>query len=104
MPAFALASTALHAWLLFLAYGLYFGLVEGTEKALIADLAPDGRRGTAFGWYNASIGIAALPASVLLGAIWSARGPTAAFGTGAALAAIAMSCAMVALPRPARLA
>jgi len=77
---------------------LYFGLVEGTEKALIADLAPESRRGTAFGWYNATMGVAALPASVLLGTIWSARGPTMAFSVGAALAGAAMLLGAFALP------
>ncbi len=96
---FALASSALHAWLLFLVYGLYFGLVEGTEKALIADLAPASRRGTAFGWHSATIGVAALPASMLLGAVWSARGPAAAFGVGAALALTAMLLGLVVVPR-----
>lgn len=96
---FALATTALAAWALFLAYGLYFGLVEGAEKALIADLAPAARRGTAFGWYNAVMGIAALPASVLMGAVWTARGPVAAFSVGAGLAASACACGLLVLPR-----
>jgi MFS family permease len=96
---FAMASTALHAWLLFLVYGLYFGLVEGTEKALIADLAPAARRGTAFGWHSATIGVAALPASLMLGAVWSASGPATAFGVGAALAFTAMLLGLVVVPR-----
>ncbi len=96
---FALATTATHVWILFLAYGVYFGLVEGTEKALIADLAPESQRGTAFGWYNATMGIAALPASVLLGALWSARGPAVAFMAGAALAGTAMLLGVIVLPR-----
>ena len=97
---FALATTAAHAWLLFLAYGLYFGLVEGAEKALIADLAPPDRRGTAFGWYSAAIGVAALPASLLLGAIWTWRGPVVAFGFGATFAMLAMVLGLLVLPRP----
>ncbi len=47
------------AW--FLVYGLYFGLTEGTEKALIADLAPVSRAAFAFGVYNAVLGVGALP-------------------------------------------
>lgn len=96
---FALATTVVQAWLLFLAYGLYFGLVEGAEKALIADLAPPAQRGTAFGWYNAAIGIAALPASLLLGGIWTMRGPSAAFAFGALLAATATVLGTIILPR-----
>jgi MFS family permease len=86
---FAAAATVMHVWLLFLSYGLVFGLTEGSEKALIADLAPASRRGTAFGWYQLTIGIAALPASVLFGAVWTARGASQAFQMGAALAACA---------------
>ena len=96
---FAYASSATHAWLLFLVYGLYFGLVEGAEKALIADLAPPERHGTAFGWYNAAMGVAALPASLLLGTIWTLRGPTAAFSVGAAICAVALVCGLVVFPR-----
>ncbi len=97
---FALATTALQAWLLFLAYGLYFGLVEGAEKALIADLAPPDRRGTAFGWYNAAVGVAALPASLLLGVLWTMWGPAAAFTCGASLAAVAAALGLLVLPSP----
>jgi len=62
---FAMASATWHAWALFLVYGLYFGMTEGVEKALVADLVPTGVRGAAFGWYNLTIGLAALPASLI---------------------------------------
>ncbi|CAA9329217.1 MAG: Uncharacterized MFS-type transporter, partial [uncultured Gemmatimonadetes bacterium] len=62
---FAVVGEAWQVWALFLVYGLYFGLTEAPEKALVAALAPEGRRGSAFGAYHAAIGIAALPASVL---------------------------------------
>ncbi len=96
---FSVADRAWQAWALFLAYGLYFGLVEGAEKALIADLAPPSRRGTAFGWYNAAMGVAALPASVLMGAVWTARGPGPAFMIGAVLAVLSLLLGAVILPR-----
>jgi MFS family permease len=73
----------------FLGYGVYFGLTEGVEKAWIADLAPHGARGTAFGYYNAALGISALLASLLFGAIWSRVSADAAFITGALLAGAA---------------
>jgi MFS family permease len=75
--------TALFTW--FLIYGFYFGLAEGTERALVADLAPPARRGFAFGIYNAVQGLGALVASVLFGVIWNAYGTVAAFGFGATL-------------------
>jgi MFS family permease len=86
---FALASATWHAWALFIVYGLYFGMTEGVEKALVADLVPANVRGTAFGWYNLTIGLAALPASLLFGGIWQKFGATAAFLTGAGLSLVA---------------
>jgi len=82
----------------FLVYGLYFGFSEGTEKALVADLAPVERRGFAFGVYNAVQGLGALAASVLFGLIWSAYGAPAAFGVGAGLALVATMLLFVAVP------
>ncbi|MGQ0736514.1 MAG: MFS transporter [Acidobacteriota bacterium] len=80
---------SLLAWCL--AYGVYFALVEGSEKALVADLAPRARQGTAFGWYNAVLGLGSLAASLLFGTIWETVGPAAAFLTGSALAVAAAS-------------
>jgi sugar phosphate permease len=75
---------ALIAW--FLVYGCYFGFAEGTEKALVADLAPAARRGLAFGLYNAVQGLGALAASVIFGVIWNTFGAPTAFSLGSALA------------------
>ena len=71
---------------IFLSYGLYFGLTEGVEKAWVADLSSARARGTAFGAYNAVLGIGGLAASLLSGWIWTHVSPHAAFLTGAALA------------------
>jgi MFS family permease len=81
---FALADAAWQIWGLFLVYGLYFGLTEGVEKALIADLAPARLRGSAFGLYHLALGIGTLPASLLFGWVWERFGDPAAFGVGAA--------------------
>lgn len=86
---FAYAGAAWQVWALFGVYGLYHGMVEGAERALVADLVSAGRRGAAFGWYHLGVGIGALPASVLFGWLWTAWSPAAAFGTGAALAGAA---------------
>jgi MFS family permease len=87
--AFAFASTEWHAWALFIIYGLFYGLTEAPEKALVAAIAPAHRRGSAFGAYHFTIGLAALPASVLFGVLWDVASARAAFLTGAALALIA---------------
>ena len=83
---FARASVAWQAWALFAVYGVFFGLTEGSERALVADLVTLERRGTAFGWYNLAIGLGALPASLLFGYVWDHAGPARAFVMGATLA------------------
>jgi MFS family permease len=96
---FALASVEWHAWALFVVYGLYFGATEGTEKAMVADLVPASRRGTAFGWFNAALGLGALPASVVFGLVWEHFGAEAAFAMGAGLAALATLLFVLLVPR-----
>jgi MFS family permease len=83
---FGRATQAWQAWALFAVYGLYFGLTEGVEKAMVADVVPANRRGAAFGWYNLALGLGAFPASLIFGIIWDRLGSTAAFDFGAALA------------------
>ncbi len=76
---FAFVETAWQAWTLFLIYGAYFGLTEGVEKALVADLVPAEKRGTAFGFYNLAFSITVFPASIIFGALWTQFGARAAF-------------------------
>jgi MFS family permease len=86
---FAFVSHPISAWILFLIYGIYFGLAEGAEKALVADLVRPEQRGTAYGLYNLAFGITVLPASLLMGTLWDWRGPATAFLVSAALGATA---------------
>ncbi|MDQ3648733.1 MAG: MFS transporter [Acidobacteriota bacterium] len=86
---FAFVSTVGVAWALFLIYGIYFGLAEGAEKALVADLVAPTRRGAAYGMYNLAFGITVLPASLLMGALWDWRGATTAFLVSAAIGVVA---------------
>jgi MFS family permease len=87
---FGLAGSAWQIWVILLFYGLYYGCVEGTERALVSDLVGAELRGTAFGIFHGAIGIAALPASVLFGWVWQWSGhPLPAFLMGAALAGLA---------------
>ncbi len=83
---FGFANQPWHIWALFLVYGLFYGMTESTERALVADFYPDAQRGRAFGSFNFITGIGALPASLLMGWLWTAFGPVVAFGTGGALA------------------
>lgn len=80
---FALASSAWQIWALYALYGLYYGVFEGTARALVADLVPPEARGTAYGLYNAAVGLVALPASVLAGVLWHGLGGWEGFGPGA---------------------
>lgn len=74
---------------LFAGYGLFLAATEGVEKALVADLAPEERRGTAFGWFNLTAGVCLLPASLLFGNLYEGFSPLAAF-------AFSGSCALLA--------
>ena len=76
--------------MLFSLYGLFYALTEGAAKALVAELVPEKDRGKAYGLYNASIGVMALPVSVIAGALWTRVSPAAPFALGAALALMAL--------------
>jgi MFS family permease len=100
---FAFVTSAISVWVLFLVYGIYFGLAEGAEKALVADLVRPEQRGTAYGLYNLAFGITVLPASLLMGALWTLWGPATAFlvsGTLGATAALLMFSLVKAPARP----
>jgi MFS family permease len=96
---FARATVAWHAWTLFGVYGIFFGLTEGAERALMADLVIPERRGTAFGWYNLAIGLGALPASLLFGWVWDHAGAPTAFVMGASFALAAAVGMLLVVPR-----
>jgi MFS family permease len=74
---------------LLVGYAIYFGFVEASERALVADLAPAELRGTAYGAFHGAVGLAALPASALFAVVWKSFGPGLAFGAGAAAALVA---------------
>jgi MFS family permease len=82
---FAFVSSAWQAWVLFLIYGVFFGLTEGVEKALVADLVPKEKRGTAYGFYNLAFSITVFPASIIFGFLWTTFNAETAFLTSAAL-------------------
>src|SRR5262249_44377907 len=86
---FAFASTPAQVWPLFAFYALFYALTEGAERALVADLVPAEARGRAFGAFHASVGFAALPASLLFGILWKTLGSRSAFLIGAAIAMLA---------------
>ena len=95
---FALASTRWHMWALFSVYGVYFGMTEGSEKALVADLVPSELRSTAYGVHGLAIGLAALPSSVVMGVLWGQFSARVAFLYGGGMAVVA-SIALIAFLR-----
>jgi MFS family permease len=92
---FAFVSNPISVWILFLIYGIYFGLAEGAEKALVADLVRPEQRGTAYGLYNLAFGITVFPASLLMGALWDWRGAQTAFLVSAILGGSAALLLMI---------
>jgi MFS family permease len=99
---FGAATTALHIALLYGLYGLYYAAVEGTAKAYVADLVLPEQRGSAYGYFNATVGLMALPASLLAGILWQGVGTWAGFGASApfiAGAALALLAAILLLTR-----
>jgi MFS family permease len=62
-------------------------------------MAPAHKSGTAFGVYNAALGVGGLAASLLFGLIWTHVSPRAAFLTGAALAVLASTLLAVLFPK-----
>jgi len=74
---------------LFILYGLFKGMSEGTQRAYLASIAPPERKATAFGIYHMSVGLALLPASIIAGTLWDKIGPEATFLYGTVTALLA---------------
>lgn len=92
---FAVCRASWQIWLLFTVYGMYYGLTEGAQKAMVVDLVPKEWQGRALGSFQMAIGLAALPASALFGLLYRQWGAAAAFATGSLLALVAI----IVLPR-----
>jgi MFS family permease len=86
--ALARATASWQVWGLFVVYGVFYGLTEPVEKALVKDLVRPEQRGRAYGAYNFVVGVASLPAGILMGVLWKVWGPGPALEVGAGLAAV----------------
>jgi MFS family permease len=101
---FAAANAGWQVWGLYALYGVYYGVTEGVSRALVADIVRPRERGTAYGLYNAVLGVAAFPASLIAGLLWLGWGPWKGFGPwapflfGAILAVLAATLMAVWLP------
>ncbi len=86
---FAIVGNASYLWLLFGLYGIYIGLTEGVQKALISDIAPVETRATLIGLHATLEGIGLLPASFIAGLLWDTISASAPFYFGGAMGIIA---------------
>jgi len=102
---FALAGAGWQVWLLYALYGVYYGMSEGVARALVADIVRPEQHGTAYGVFNAAVGVTAFPASLIAGLLWQGLGPwkglgpAAPFLFGAGLALLAALLMIMWLPR-----
>ena len=71
-------------------WGLQLATMQAMLSATIAASVPDDLRATAFGLFDFFIGLAALAAGVLAGALWIWGGPFLTFGAGACFACAAL--------------
>lgn len=96
---FSFASAREHVWALFCIYGLYSGLTQGVEKALVAELSPSRNRATLLGLHASLVGVGLLPASIIGGFLWTSFGPSAPFYFGGVLGFVAALAMFVTVPR-----
>jgi MFS family permease len=96
-------------FVLFAVYALFYAFSEGAEKAFVADLVTEDKRGTAFGLFNFSIGLGALPASIIFGVLYSyfdkvipGYGGTVAFGFGGMIAVVSMLLLAIKIKEPSK--
>ncbi len=91
----ALSDDPLTAAAWFAVFGLVAGATEGPERAFVASAGASGRRGSRFGVYHASVGVAALPGSLLLGGVYEmVQGPAALGASGGLTVVLALLAAL----------
>jgi len=74
----------------FVLFGIFFALIDGTQRAFVSDLAPAEIKGTALGTFHTFIGLASLPAGYIAGILWSKINPNATFLFGAIIGIISV--------------
>jgi len=74
---------------LFMLYGFYSALTDGSQKAMISDIVSKDLKGTGFGIYHAVLGITLLPASLIAGLLYDKVNSNAPFYFGSIMALIA---------------
>jgi MFS family permease len=72
---------------LFMAYGISYAMIDGTQRAFVVDLAPQHLKGTALGVFHTATGMVALPGGYIAGSLWDKISPEATFVYGLSLTA-----------------
>ncbi len=96
----AFAGAGWMLWPLFVVYGLYYAMAEGSFRAIVADLVPEHLRGYGYGLFHMVVGVVAVPSSVIMGWLWKAVGVEYAFSFGAVMALAAMILMLALVARP----
>ncbi len=76
---FALAFSGIHAWFLFILYGIFIAMNEGNQRAFVAQLIDPERKATGYGIYHTVVGIMGLPAGLIGGALYQTLGSEVVF-------------------------
>jgi len=95
---FALTQNVALIAVLFAFYGLYQGIFRSVGKALATDFVPEQLRASGVGWYNTTVGLLGLVASIVAGLLWDQVGHVAVFFYGAVFAAVGSVALVVLLP------
>jgi MFS family permease len=65
--------------IVFILYGIFFGMIDGVQRAFVVDLAPADLKGTALGTFYTATGLIALPGGFIAGYLWTTISPQATF-------------------------
>ena len=82
----------------FIVYGVFYAMIDGVQRALVIDLAPENLKATALGTFHTAIGLVALPGGYIAGLLWDKIGPGATFTYGFTLAIISIALFMFVKP------
>ncbi len=74
----------------FVLFGIFFALIDGSQRALVSDLSPVESKGTALGTFQTFTGLAALPAGFIAGQLWTQVNPEATFLFGTIVGTISV--------------
>ncbi len=95
---FAVSVEGWNAWGLFLIYGIYAAATDGMARAFAAGIVAPEARSTALAWFGGLVGLAALPANLIAGWLWSTIGPSATFTFGAWVGVVAIALTLGWMP------